>query len=162
MVDMIGVIATVLGTILAVVFGILPLLQSKKRLRVTMDLQRRDMSLVLFSGYDDTRPYVITSVINLGSRPVALESWHILLPDGTDLRIPNGKWGGRGPLELPPDSSERCERYIEPYDLAQAIREHQLAGVVKVRGQFRDHSGKAFTSKPLAFDTDYWMEQHAS
>lgn len=150
-------------TAATVVFGVIPLLQARKRLRVTMDLQRRDISIVYFFDSEDaTRPYVFGSAVNIGSRPVALESWHILLPDGSELDLPSGKWGSRGslPLELPPDSDKRSEHYIEPHDLAKAVREQQLAGIVKLRGQYRDHTGKAFTSRPFAFDTDYWIGQH--
>ncbi len=156
-----GDLGTWTGVVVAILVAALPIWLAHPRLRVTLTLEHRNFSIMwwLNEGPPEPEPYVIVRAINTGQRTVALESWEIVGPEGVALTIPYGKWGSTMslPTELPPDRHKVCECYLSPSDLTQIVRGAHMAGVVWLRGRYRDHSGKTYTSKPFRFDSDQWL-----
>lgn len=94
---------------------------------------------------------------NHGQGRVTLKAF-ALVPEGHDklflILEPIG-------LPLPHDlePGKDCSLVVEIAKLARNAQKEGMSGTLRMRARFEDALGNAFTSAPLAFDIDHWLER---
>lgn len=135
--DLIAIYAAVVATIVA----FHQLRDSLPRVRVYVQ------KVVLLGCYQDSIEMIQLRAVNVGSKAVSFES----LPSLGNFVVPVPTTSSDSfPRQVAAGCS--CQVFFDPTILADALRKNGTRGSVDLVGKYTDATGRAFRSKPFAFD----------
>ena len=125
--------------------------RSKDKSQVKVSLT---FGMIEFIGQGLSDPQLLITAANTGNRPVTLSSAFLQLPNGKTVVFPRPLSTVNFPHELQP--GKNCIVWSEPEKIAAELREEGFTGTTKLKGAYRDETGKEYMSKPLKFNLDKW------
>ena len=137
------------GAALSTVSFLLNRREKKRRLRVTTSWG------MLVRGQTLSREMLIVKAANSGHRSVTLSSISIRLPDQSHAFALAGITNPDLPCDL--SDGRDCMAWLDPRELAAAMRQRGFAGVITICAVAKDALDVEHLSKSTRFDIERWL-----
>lgn len=146
----VAVLVAVYGAVLSTYSLILRRREKARRVAVSLSMG------FVGSGGQRVPMMVLLQAANPGDRAVTLQVPTLRLPSGDSLFPPVTNSDVRFPCEL--QEGKSCTCWFEAQEVALRVARHGHTGKVKFVGIVRDAVGGSYTSKPLRFNVDRWLQ----
>lgn len=137
------------GAILSTVVFIWQLLENLRRLKVTCSVS------YISDGAGNVETVLSLEGANISKRPISLASYGLKLPNKKQLYFPNDS-SNEFPTILTDGRAVTLWRNANL--IAHGLEQNDFRGTIKIRGFFRDVTGKEFLSKKMKFDLGVWSQ----
>lgn len=134
-------ILAIWGAILSTVLAIQRLQENRRRLKVEVGI-----SLI---GAATVEKYLYLHASNISKRPISLSSYGLLLPDKKQYWREN-----ESPYQFPTllTDGQATEIWMKLEDVLNKLKKEGYKGKIKIRGFFKDVTGKRYSSKEYTLD----------